>query len=87
MALIRDWWLRHSPIEAVCLDMASVVQRLDVFWGEDAHAASAPSSPGHGTGAVQQIDDVALQKVEVRGLGRGVVTERVSQAAFLHQDG
>lgn len=65
--------------------MESVVQRLDIFRWEDAYSASTAPSPGQRVRAVQQINDVAAQEVEVSGLRGGVVTQGMSQAGFLHK--
>ena len=66
--------------------MSSVVQRLDQFWREDSHSASAAPPPGQRARAVQQVDDVAPQEVEVSGVWGGVVAEGMSQAAFLQKN-
>lgn len=62
--------------------MVSVVQRLDVVWRKDSDSSMTAPSPAQRTGAVQQVDDVTTQEVEVGGLSWGVVTEGVSQARF-----
>lgn len=66
--------------------MVSVVQRLDVFWRKDSHSAPTAPPPGQRARAVQQVDDVTTQEVEVGGVRGGVVTEGVGQARFLHKD-
>lgn len=68
-------------------DMASVVQRLHVFRWKDPHSASAATPPAQGARAVQQVDDVTAQEVEVGGVRGGVVAEGVSQPRLLHKDG
>lgn len=66
--------------------MSSVVQWLDQFWREDSHSASTAPPPGQRAGAVQQVDDVAPQEVEVSGVWGRVVAEGVSQTAFLQKN-
>lgn len=68
-------------------DMASVVQRLHVFRWKDPHPASAATPPAQGARAVQQVDDITAQEVEVGGVRGGVVAEGVSQPRLLHKDG
>lgn len=65
-------------------DTASAVKRLDARRRKDPHPASTAAPPAQGAGAVQQVDDVSAQEVQVGGVRGGVVTEGVSQAAFLH---
>lgn len=65
--------------------MSSVVQWLDQFWREDSHSASTAPPPGQRAGAVQQVDDVAPQEVEVSGVWGRVVAEGVSQTTFLQK--
>lgn len=64
----------------------SVVKHLDVFRWKDSHSAAAAPSPAQRIGAVQQVDDVTAQEVEMGGFRRSVVTQCVSQARFLHRD-
>lgn len=70
----------------VQFSVVSVVQRLHVFWRKDPYAASTAPSPGQRARAVQQVDDVTTQEVEVGGLRGSVVAEGVSQTRFLHKD-
>lgn len=65
-------------------DMASVVKRLDARRRKDPHPTSTAPPPAQGAGAVQQVDDVPAQEVQVGRVRRGVVTEGVSQVGFLH---
>lgn len=67
--------------------MVSVVKRLDARRREDPHPTSAATPPAQGAWAVQQVDDVPTQEVQVGGVRGGVVTEGVSQAGFLHTEG
>lgn len=67
--------------------MVSVVKRLDARRREDPHPTSAATPPAQGAWAVQQVDDVSAQEVQVGGVRGGVVTEGVSQAGFLHTEG
>lgn len=41
----------------------SVIDGLDVFWGEEAHAAMATPLPPLGVGAVQEVDDITTMEV------------------------
>ncbi|CAB1436269.1 unnamed protein product [Pleuronectes platessa] len=78
---------RYVSAMAATGPRASVVQQLDVLRWKDADSASAASRPGRRAGALQQVNDVATQEVEVPGLTGGVVTEGVSHTRFLDKDG
>lgn len=67
--------------------MVSVVKRLDACRREDPHPTSAAPPPAQGARAVQQVDDVPAQEVQVGGVRGGVVTEGLSQPGFLHTEG
>lgn len=92
IGLISEWQISTGDsavvlrLGLVWFDNASVVQRLDIFWWEDAYSASTAPSPGQWSSAVQQINDVTAQEVEVSSLRGGVVTEGMSQTGFLHKD-
>lgn len=62
---------------------ASVVKRLDARRRKDPHPTSTASPPAQGARAVQQVDEVPAQEVQVGGVRGGIVTEGVSQAGFL----
>lgn len=64
----------------------SVVQQLDVFWRKYSYSTSTAPSPGQWARAVQQVDDITAQEVEVGGLRGSIVTEGMSQTRFLHKD-
>lgn len=64
--------------------MVSVVKGLDARRWKDPHSTPAAPPPAQGARAVQQVDDVPAQEVQVGGVVGGVVTERMGQAGFLH---
>ena len=72
-------------VSVIQFDVVSVIQRLHVFRRKDSYSAPAAPPPGQRAGAVQQVDDVTTQEVQVGGVRGGVVTEGVSQAWFLHK--
>lgn len=82
--LRQEWEGRRHGWCGPRLDVASVVKRLHARRRKDPHPPSAAPPPAQGAGAVQQVDDVSAEEVQVGGVRRGVVTERVSQAGFLH---
>lgn len=74
---------RHSW-DGAQFDMVSVVKRLDARRRKDPHSTATAPPPAQGARAVQQVDDVPAQEVQVGGVRGGVVTEGVSQVGFLH---
>ena len=65
-------------------DMASLVKRPDARRRKDPHPTPTAPPPAQGARAVQQVDDVTAQEVQMGGVRGGVVAEGVSQAGFLH---
>lgn len=67
-------------------DTVSVVQWPDTFRWKDPDSATAAAPPAQAARAVQKVDDVTAQEVEVSGVRRGVVTEGMSQTRLLPKD-
>lgn len=64
-----------------------VVNRLDVFWWEEAHVSVATSPPAQRIWAVEQLDDVSAVEVQLGGMVRCEVEEGMGVIRTLQRAG
>lgn len=64
-----------------------MVNRLDVFWREEAHVSVATSPPAQRIRAVEQLDDVAVEEAQLGGMVRCKVEKGVGVMRALQRVG